>query len=106
MFDFGDLSDAESEEGVAGESPEEMQRKRKPDAAMQFRPGDVVKARFQPLVAALEGRLGWLVWVGFGLGWVGFGLVWNGLGWFGMGWVGWLVLYSVLCCFLYFSHMS
>lgn len=47
MFDFGDLSDAESVDDGAGESPEEMQQKRKADAAVKFLPGDVVKARFQ-----------------------------------------------------------
>ena len=44
MFDFGDLSDAESDEGF---EPEEVQQQRKPDASIRFSPGDVVKGRFQ-----------------------------------------------------------
>lgn len=47
MFDFGDLSDAESGDEGHGESPEELQQQRKPDASIKFHAGDVVKARFQ-----------------------------------------------------------
>ncbi len=47
MFDFGDLSDAESGDEGYGESPEELQQQRKPDASIKFHAGDVVKARFQ-----------------------------------------------------------
>ena len=44
MFDFGDLSEAESGDE---ECPEEIQQNRKADASMKFKEGDVVKARFQ-----------------------------------------------------------
>ena len=47
MFDFADLSDAENGDEGLGESPEEVQQHRKPDASIRFCPGDVVKARFQ-----------------------------------------------------------
>ena len=48
MFDFGDLSDAESiDECEAGECPEEIQQQRQPDPNGTFLQGDVVKARFQ-----------------------------------------------------------
>ena len=48
MFDFGDLSDAESiDEYDAGECPEEVQQQRQPDPNGTFTKGDVVKARFQ-----------------------------------------------------------
>eukprot|EP00439_Symbiodinium_sp_Y106_P022825 s3386_g2.t2 len=48
MFDFGDLSDAESvDDCETGACPEEVQQQRQPDPNGKFAQGDVVKARFQ-----------------------------------------------------------
>ena len=48
MFDFGDLSDAESvDDCETGACPEEVQQQRQPDPNGTFAQGDVVKARFQ-----------------------------------------------------------